>query len=729
MTGSLRQTASMADATPPWFEVAAAIPLAATEWLGLGPFARHPRGDGALASLTPSSRSLPTAVDSSGTIGSQLLAVLSWYGGSVTAATLEAETPGADPDDLAWAIARLTAAGLVKAGPAGGLRLHPSLSSALEPSGVSFALPQAITSEGLGRILKALGITPAPTRKQDRIDAIAGLFAEPTGRARVVAGLSDRATALLEHIAERAGPEVVDTMAVGLDAYSLHHLEPSRFVYGNRAPIVPDEVAALRELTDHGIVGVAPWDGVMWIWREAWALLDRPLHGDWPSVPTPRTAPLADLGLRLPPLVGLADRALLFWDQNPPAVLKSGEPRLAKGVLRSTAKAIGTDEATVEIIATTVLSMGLLLTNVIGTSGRGRNKRTDEVWLADPDVRSAWSAAPAATRWLRLVAEWTNPRVPSSQQVVANRHLVLWELGALAPDEGWADDAEVARWLEHRYAPVGLEPAVLDTLADLRTLGLASTHGPLGLTEIGRLALTDPSAVERAEFAAADRAIVQADETVVGPPDLDADLVARLSLLATLESDAGARIFRLDEGLIIRAVQGGETAEDIVTFLTELSSVPLPDTVRTLVTDCARRAERVRIVTATTVVIADDPADLALACKTKAAKLTAVTDTVAVSTLPAGKLRPILDRKGLAPLLVTPTGDGVTPRRSSEDAGALERQAEQHRRFAERHGVDHVARYAEVLEAEAKAARDPGAKLVVRGPLAVTPLLLTREGT
>jgi hypothetical protein len=312
---------------------------------------------------------------------------------------------------------------------------------------------------------------------------------------------------------------------------------------------------------------------------------------------------------------------------------------------------------------------------------------------------------------------------------VANRHLLLWELGALTAGQGWTDDAEVGRWMAHRYGPMGHEQAILEVLADLRALGLGSAHGPLGLTEVAALALTDPALVARADFGSADQAVVQADETVICPPDLDADLVARLGRLATLESDAGARIFRLDEALIVRAVQTGDSAEEIVAFLDELSTVPLPDTVRTLVADCARRADRVRVVAATTVVVTDDPADLTVACGLKSTKLTAVTDTVAVSPLPPDKVRQILDRKGLAPLLLADgDGDGVTPRRSSENAAALERQAQQHRRFAERHGVDHVARYAEVLEAEAAAARDPGSRLRVTGPLAVTPLRLGRDG-
>lgn len=156
-------------------------------------------------------------------------------------------------------------------------------------------------------------------------------------------------------------------------------------------------------------------------------------------------------------MVGLVDRALHHWEQAPPAVLKSGERRLAKSVVRSTAKALGSDEAIVEIVASAVLSMGLMLANVVQVTGRGRNRKVDQVWRADPEMVVAWSEAPAVSRWLRIVAEWANPGDPSgSQQLVANRHLALWELSRLDPGEGWVDDQGAAAWIAHRHGSMVL---------------------------------------------------------------------------------------------------------------------------------------------------------------------------------------------------------------------------------------------------------------------------------
>lgn len=122
--------------------------------------------------------------------------------------------------------------------------------------------------------------------------------------------------------------------------------------------------------------------------------------------------------------------------------------------------------------------------------------------------------------------------------------------------------------------------------------------------------------------------------------------------MAEVENQSGAVVSRLTLDRITTAVQRGESVETIVEFLTELSSVPLADTVVRLVHDAASRVGRIRIVHAPTVVAVNDPADLVAALAVKAAKLTRVTDTVAVSELPHAKVRAALDKQGLAPDVV-----------------------------------------------------------------------------
>ncbi|MCZ7631516.1 MAG: hypothetical protein M5U19_21765 [Microthrixaceae bacterium] len=200
-------------------------------------------------------------------------------------------------------------------------------------------------------------------------------------------------------------------------------------------------------------MGFDEWEGTVWIWREAWPMLGRPLFTTWPVAESPPSAPVTDAEPMVPTLVATYDRALRHWHQTPPPVLKSGEMRLGKPAQRSAAKALGVPEATVGIIANTALSLGLLLANVVAESGRGRKRTVEEKWLTDPEMHAAWSAASPMARWLRIVAEWVNPTRPAgSERLVANRHLLLWELASLPAGEGWTDDDAVAAWMEHRYA-------------------------------------------------------------------------------------------------------------------------------------------------------------------------------------------------------------------------------------------------------------------------------------
>lgn len=723
-----------------WFDVASAAPLAATASLGLGPFRGYGvvrgkaggRGLSRLPELTESEHSSHLAANCAGVIGMRVLSVLLWHGGSATREVLADETSRADPTVIDDGLDRLVSSGLVQRSGDETLRLDPAVAQVLAPIGRSLADQYATTVEELAGFCKNLGISPMPGRKQERIDAIERCFTEADSAARVRDSLSKTALSLLDRVAARNGPRVTDAMSVGLSDNTLRRarvpLFGGRGAHAGLPDGAPQEAKDLAELKRFGIVDFDEWENTLWIWREAWPLCRRPLFTSLPEVDPPATAPVDTTGMRLPSVVATFDRALRHWDQSPPAVLRSGEMRLGKPVLRSTAKTLGVDEGTADIIARAALSLGLMLPNVVATSGRGRKRTTTEKWLGDPELQQAWFASDPSVRWLRIVAEWVNPAdTDGVEQLVANRHLLLWELAALEEGLGWCDDDdEVGRWMQHRYAPMAVDEAIIECLRDLRTLGIVTTDGPAALTGIGRLALEDPKALDSLEFGSATEAIVQADMSIICPPDMDLDVLTRIEALATLESDHGTRSYTLDESLVVDAVRSGDTAEGIVSFLEDLSSVRLPDTVYRLITDAAQRVGRVRLSAATSVVVTDDPVDLATACKLKSAKLTALTDTVAVSSLPVEKLSQILDRKGLAP---TVTGDGnekIVPRSTITDAEELERRAKHQREVAERMGHRALAAQAELYERQVKAARDPASKLKVTGPLAVTPSLLAK---
>lgn len=705
-----------------------AAPLVAITAHGLGPLNPGLPGHSSrqrFRTLRSSDFALMAALDTAGRVGNQILGLVGASGGAITAEAWARETADADPAELAIALDRLYAARLLEQDLVadGTLSLGVKLGDWWQNAQISLADQHVVTSDALSFMCRELGLK-VPSRKQDRIDAIAALFADPAGRSGIRKGLSGPALDLLASIADRASIGAIGVDVFGFGSYSLHQVEPARSAF-QRAPIRP-ELAPLYELTSRGIVGVSSYEDELWIWQEAWPLLERSLFPVWPRVATPEVCVRAEDGFRLPALMATVDQALMHWDGAPPVVLKSRELRLAKAVVRSTAKALGSTEEVIELISRLALSMGLLLPNTVSSSGRGRNRRVDEAWMLDPDVMQAWSALPLQGRWLRIVGEWARPSAVLSDQLLANRHLLLWELTSLAPETGWSDANEVSAWFGHHYHPVGSEEAIRQCLHELQALGVVSAEGPIGLTALGRLALEDPDQVASAPLGSAEQAVVQADHTIICPPDLDPTIAAHLERFAELESDAGARILRLSERLITRAVQNGDDPDSICAFLEKLSSVPLTDPVYRLVHDAAAQAGRVKVMSATTIVVVSDPADLATACSVKSAKLRAVAPMVAISALTPAKVQAALDRKGLSPMVVGGDTDLPMARRSSDEVAALEESARRARDVADRIGHAGFRSQAERMEEKAAEARDPSSRLAVTGPLALTPSLVRR---
>ena len=130
---------------------AAAVPLAACQAYGLGPFPRASSNAPTrrLASLRASREGVVTAADSAGRTGQQLLSLLVFGRGVISSEALAQETRSADPLELAAAVERLADAGLATGDGKGGLRLSDTLEGVLAPIGRSLADQSAITSDAL----------------------------------------------------------------------------------------------------------------------------------------------------------------------------------------------------------------------------------------------------------------------------------------------------------------------------------------------------------------------------------------------------------------------------------------------------------------------------------------------------------------------------------------------------------------------------------------------------
>lgn len=710
---------------------AEAVPINAITAHGFGPIRNSgKRPKQSLDNLRRSPQGAWNAIDSMGAIGRRVLTLLAALGGSATAEQFAFQTAPADSAQLAESMARLEIAGLIERSSKGTVSITEPVRAGKPATAISMADQNAINSDVLSIICKANHVK-VPSRKQERIDAIAGSLSDPASAERIRNDLSKAAVELMERIATAAGPGFAAPEQVGVPRHEASSAMPSRYSYGRLASNASIAGKALAELAVHGIVGVTEWDTELWIWSEAWPFVDRPFYASWLSVSRPSTAASGESARRLPLFVAAFDRTIAHWESEPPPVLKNGDMRVGKTQIRSTAKLLRLDESLIDLTGRLAIGMELLLTNVVAASGRGRKRTVDRAWMADADLLDAWRELSPSARWARLVAEWCSPGLDVKDHELVNRHLVLWELSRLDPGHGYRGDEAFCGWLHFQNAPMGHSDLACQCLADLRALGVVEAAGPAALTSVGRSVLDDPASLDDLTSTDTTAAYVQADLTVVAPPDLHHDLATRVATIADIEGDSGAVVSRLSLDRITRAVQSGETAESLVDFLTELSSVPLPDTVVRLVHDAAARAGRVRVISAPTVVVVTDPVDLATAVSVKAAKLTEVSPTVAVSELPYARVRAALDRKGLAPeLVVGSTIDTTQPRRSSSDvARTAELEAQRYREMAKRSSNTHLERHADSLAARAKLVADVDARLAVSGPLAVTQQLVDRLDT
>jgi Helicase conserved C-terminal domain len=702
-------------------DYALAVPINALVAFGFGQAGRleQPRMQ-QLEAFQKSSQGIWATVESAGKIGRRLLSVISSLGGAVTADQLAFHTPGAEPGVIDEALDRLANSALLVRTPSGGAVLTPAANSQLSIPSISLADINATTSDALAQICRSLALV-APAKKQERIDAIAQLFADEAGALHVTRSLSPEAFHLLNRIADVAGPGVIESDEVGISGYLLRATQGARYA---QRPSPLSEIAALIELTSRGIVGVAEYDRTLWIWREAWPLVARPFYQDWTTPPAPRIASTDTSSNRLPSIVAVLDQLLRLWAGSPPATLKNGSPRIAKSDVKASAKSLGVDEAVVDLASRLAIGIGLLRRNTTGVSGRGRNQRSEQAWMGDPTMVDAWAALAPTQRWVRLVAEWFTPD-ETSEGDLTNRHLTVWQLSLLDPSDGYVDADTFVSWFAHRHSPMTSEPAIKEALADLGALGVVAMSGPIALTALGRLAIEDPESISSLLGGAATGAVVQGDLSIIAPPDLRADLTVRLESLALVESSSGAVVYRLDPSRVTRAVQAGDAVDDVIGFLAALSPVPLPDTVVRLVRDAGSKAGTVRVVAASTVVIVTDPADLVTACSIKAIQLTRISDTVAVTEVALGKVRTALERKGLTPETLISAGK-TEARSSAAEAVEAAKRAAEYRAISAGRGHSYYEREAEALDARAKSLTDTASRLAVRGPLAATPAVLER---
>jgi hypothetical protein len=201
------------------------------------------------------------------------------------------------------------------------------------------------------------------------------------------------------------------------------------------------------------------------------------------------------------------------------------------------------------------------------------------------------------------------------------------------------------------------------------------------ITPLGRAALFG-SADDVAEIAASIFAApvstftVSGDLTVLAPAELDATTAGELSLIADITSKGTASVYKITEVSLRRAFDGGRTPEQIMAFLEEHARPGVPQPLRYLVDDVARRYGSVRIGTATSYVRVEDAALLAELVRSKKlvkCKFRLLAPTVAVSPLASAKVLSALRDAGFLPVEEGPDGVVLAGQAESRETSPFSR--------------------------------------------------------
>lgn len=641
-----------------------AVPAVAEALEGRGPLAALSRvmptprvqsrvSLGALAAVVADPMAIDLALASVDRFTLQLATLARWRGGSLPRKAALAEVGAQHAAALDAASARL-AARLLADPRAGWLVLRPGVAAVLRLPGmpVRDALG-SVTSDTIANRVRALGVRTPPMRKADRIVALERRLRDPQAVRQAADRLAPDTRRILDILLRHGSQRVREDL--GLPAFTSWYRD-----------------SPLRDLVDSGLVGVSEFEQVAWVWLDVFIGLNGGLFPSWEPDPPPSAArPLLDPG-GLPPVLSRLAALLALWRSDPPPVLSGG----GMGVrpVRAAAKALSRTPGEVGLLAHLAERLGLLAVELAEVTGRGRNRNEVWRWAVTP-AAAVFAAEPAQRRWALLVQVWRDDTELDEGGGLPER------LGDLAEAERDLARAAFLRVLAGQPEGTGLTDEQLcrvgahwhpgwlacscGLVAAARVLGLIPEEGPAGLTGLARALLAGVEVLTAALPPPVTAFTVQGDGSVVAPPDLAPDVSARLERYATLESAAGARLYRIAEARIAAALDAGETGADVLGFLTEHSTAALPQNLEYLVRDCERRHGRLRVGTVASYLRCDDPALLTRAATVKAARLRLLAPTVAVSELARDRVAAALRSKGLLP--VAEAADGSVLR--AEPAG------------------------------------------------------------
>lgn len=540
-----------------------------------------------------------------------------------------------------------------------GLLADGAVLTLVEPARYAFGSPLGLgppaeellaplTAEDLRVVARNLDVPP-PSRKAQVLAVVTGALRDAARVRSVVAGAPADVRELLDDVVRTSRP--VD--------------EPLYFSLRTSRVTRPQHWARVRGL----LLPAGPWSGVLAMPAEVGLALrgpewTAPFDPDPPAVDrVPVEQPAVDReaavagGSLLRAVTGLLDAA----GRGPVAVLRAGGIGVRE--LRRLARLLGCESGELRLALSVAHAAGLL---VLAEDGATPSDRYDEWLAAEPPERLA----------ALIAAWWTLPYVPSAdldaawhpvdEEAVPLRTAVLTEAGR-EPGAVAGDLAALVRWRR----PYGLGAAdprarLEATWAEAAMIGAAAAGC---VSTAGEALLRDDfgalTAAVAAVGAAVDTVTLQADLTAVVAGTPTARLAAVLDSTADRETSGVASVWRFDARSVRRALDTGQTAQELEAALTEVAPAGLPQPLAYLIRDAGRRHGRIRAQAAACCLRSDDEALLAEAAADRSLRalgLRLVAPTVLLADRPLTETLAALRAAGHAPLAEDADGTPVFER-------------------------------------------------------------------
>lgn len=525
------------------------------------------------------------------------------------------------------------------------------------PAGLGHPIDVLLTTLNdaeIATILRTLEL--GEQRQPGATTAIAGRFADPARLAGLLADSGPAAREVLGHLTE--GPPLGSLPGAQTMLAASHADSPIRWLLarGLLVAVGPDTVELPREVA-LALRGGEPLGPS----REQPPAVHETAHG--PAVVDGTAGGQVLIALRR------IQSVLELVGVETPAVLRSGGLGIRE--LRRIAKALDLPTEDLALCLELAYAAGLL-DHSSHANATWQPTRTFDKWLlSSPEQR--WAVLAAAwlsmSTWPALVGERDDRDKPinalsyetSRMWAPPVRRRVLAVLVDRPPGTAVAakEVVEQLAWRAPRRVALSRIEVVEAVLAEAESLGLL---GRGALSGAGRellaggdaaaaLAGTLPEPVEHF--------LIQADLTVIAPGPLAPDLAREIALVADVESSGGATVYRIDERTVRRALDAGRAAADLHELFEQRSRTPVPQALRYLVDDVARRHGRLRVGSATAYLRCDDESVLTEVVadrRTAAAGLRRIAPTVVLSTAPVGQVLEVLRGAGYAPVAEDPAG-------------------------------------------------------------------------